>query len=469
MKKIINILVLLAIYSLSFSEIKIFVDDYNPTIKQNIILTVEFLNEPKSEYEIEGIDNFEVISKGSRSNYNTLNNKRIKYSKSDIYILSPKKEGKISLIAKTKNKTISNSIVLQVAKKIENSLKEPKLFLETTHYKRDYYYGEKIPFVEKVIIKTSVSNYNYISTPVFNGFTIKNITPRDGRGFAIPKRVTVNGKEQVELVLFRSILEPEASGRKTIKTGGISIAELTKEDEEKNPVYLGFEEFDLNILPLPEENKPENFQEVVGELKGNYHWEKENIDGRETFILNLKLYGSVNLDKLEKIVFSEEEKFDVKETTTIFEEHVLDHVYSAERNYVIIFIPKQTGEIILPKIKIPFFNPVEKRYDEFIISGFGEEEENGKNYSREINKDNLKVIFTENTNVNNSVNNNENINNKNLQQTKIINIVSEEKDQNVKIFIIYFLAAVVFLEGIYIIKLRKNIKRNKTDIDIFEK
>ncbi len=88
MKKIINILMFLAIYSLSFSEIKIFVDDYNPTIKQNIILTVEFLNEPKSEYEIEGIDNFEVISKGSRSNYNTLNNKRIKYSKSDIYIYS---------------------------------------------------------------------------------------------------------------------------------------------------------------------------------------------------------------------------------------------------------------------------------------------------------------------------------------------------------------------------------------------
>ena len=117
MKKVINILIFLAIYSLSFSEIKIFVDNYNPTIKQNIILTVEFLNEPKSEYEIEGIDNFEVISKGSRSNYNTLNNKRIKYSKSDIYILSPKKEGKISLIAKTKNKTISNSIVLQVAKK----------------------------------------------------------------------------------------------------------------------------------------------------------------------------------------------------------------------------------------------------------------------------------------------------------------------------------------------------------------
>lgn len=104
MKKIINILVFLAIYSLSFSEIKIFVDDYNPTIKQNIILTVEFLNEPKSEYEIEGIDNFEVISRGSRSNYNTLNNKRIKYSKSDIYILSPKKVGKISLIAKTKIK-----------------------------------------------------------------------------------------------------------------------------------------------------------------------------------------------------------------------------------------------------------------------------------------------------------------------------------------------------------------------------
>lgn len=224
-------------------------------------------------------------------------------------------------------------------------------------------------------------------------------------------------------------------------------------------MYLGFEEFNLNILPLPEENKPENFQGVVGELKGNYHWAKENIDGRETFILNLKLYGSVNLDKLEKIVFSEDEKFDVKETTTIFEEHVLDHVYSAERNYVIIFIPKKAGEIILPKIKIPFFNPIEQKYDEFVISGFGEKE-NEKNYSREINKDNLKVIFTENTNINNPAKN-EDINNKNLQQTKIINIVSEEKGQNVKIFIIYFLIAAVFLEGIYIIKLKKDIKKKE--------
>ena len=223
-------------------------------------------------------------------------------------------------------------------------------------------------------------------------------------------------------------------------------------------MYLGFEEFDLNILSLPEENKPENFQGVVGELKGNYQWAKENIEGRETLILKLKLYGSVNLDKLEKVVFSENERFDVKETTTMFEEHVLDHVYSAERNYVIIFIPKQGGEIILPKIKIPFFNPVEKKYDEFVISSI--EEESGQNYSHEINKDNLKIIFTENTNINNPVKN-ENINNKNLQQTKIVNIVSEEKDQNVKIFVIYFLIAVVFLEGIYIIKLKKDIKRKE--------
>lgn len=458
MKKIINILVFLVLYSLSFSEIKIFVDDYNPTIKQNIILTVEFLNEPKSEYEIEGINNFEIISRGSRSNYNTLNNKRIKYSKSDIYILSPKKEGKISLIAKSKNKTVSNSIVLYVAEEIQNSLKEPKLFLETTHYKRDYYYGEKIPFVEKVIIKTSISNYNYISTPVFNGFSIKNITPRDGRGFAIPKRVTVNGKEQIELVLFRSILEPESFGKKVIKTGGISIVELTEDDREKSPVYLGFKEFNLNILPLPEKDRPENFQGVVGELKGNYQWLKENIEGKNSYILNLKLYGSVNLDNLEKIISAPDDNFDVKETTTVFEEHVLDHVYSAEKNYVIVFIPKKNGNAVPSEIKIPFFNPVEKKYEEFTVS-VSEKENAGENYYKEVDKEKLKFIFTENTNINNSVKN-ENLNSKNLQQTKIINIIPEEKNKNTEIFIIIFLAVLVVLEGFYIIKLKKSIKDN---------
>lgn len=459
MKKIINILMFFMLCSVSSAEIKIFVNDYTPTIKQNIILTVEFLNEPKSEYEIKGIENFEIVSKGSRSNYSTAENKKIKYSKSDIYIISPKKEGEISLCVKTKNKSLSNSINLKIEKENKISVKEPKLFLETTHYNRDYYLGEKIPFVEKVIIKTSISNYNYISTPVFNGFSIKNITPRDGRGFPIPKRVTVNGKEQIELVLFRSILEPEFFGKKVIKTGGISIAELTENDKEKDPVYLGFKEFNLNILPLPEKNKPENFQNVVGELKNNYKWTEEIIEGKRIFILSLKLYGSVNLDNLEKIISFKSDEFDIKESTIMFEEHVLDHVYSAEKHYIIAFIPKKEGDFIPPEIKIPFFNPIQKDYDEITIS-FSEFDKNldNKNLYQENNKEKLKFIFSQNTETDDFIKN-EKPNIKSFQQTKIINTAPQKENKNTKYFAIIFLGIAVLLEGIYIIKLKKKIKK----------
>ena len=454
MKKFIGILIFFVIYSFSFSEIKIGVNDDNPSLKQNIIFTVEFINEPKSEYHIEGINNFEVISMGSRSNYSTPNNKQIKYSKSDIYILSPKKDGEINLLVKTKNKTNSNLITLNITKEPENILKEPRLLLETTHYKRDYYYGEKIPFVEKVIIKTSISNYNYISTPAFNGFSIKNITPRDGRGFAIPKRVTVNGKEQIELVLFRSILEPESYGEKTIKTGGISVVGLTEDDKEKEPIYLGFKKFNINILPLPEENKPTNFQEVVGELKGNYKWAKEDIDGKQSFVLKLKLYGSVNLDNLEKVINYNNEDFEIEENTTMFEEHVLDHVYSAEKVFIINFIPKNNKCLTIPKIKIPYFNPIEKKYKEFVINPM----QDNLNSCETIKKEKTKVVFSGNIKTD-EITNNENLNNTNIIQDKNTNIVSEEKYKSTKIFIIIFLGIISILEGIYIIKLKKHINK----------
>ena len=456
MKKIFKVLIFLLISITSLSEIKIGVDDSNPAVKQNIILTIEFLNETKSEYEIEGIDNFKIMSMGSRSNYNTTDGKKVKYSKSDIYTLSPQLEGIVSLIVKSKSGTVSNRITLNISKERKESGEE-KFILETTNYKRDYYYGEKIPFVEKVIIKKSISNYSYVSTPVFNGFSIKNVTPRDGRGFAIPKRVTVNGKEQIELVLFRSILEPVSAGQKLIKTGGISITETTDDDKEKNPVYLGFKEIGINVLPLPEENKPENFQGVVGKLKGNYKWSEETIKDKKVLVLRLKLFGTVNLDKLEKIVYSDDDNFRIKENIIMFDEHVLDHVYSAEKKYVIIFIPKHSGDFKPPQIKIPYFNPVEREYDEFIISSdsvniMSDEEF----YETDYEKEDFTSVYEENKYENNFIISDEKEGKSEVQTFENTAVKNKNEIKNTKSsFAAIIFAVIAVIEALYIFKLKR--------------
>ena len=373
MKRFTRVLLLfLMVNIISFSEVKIGIDNVNPEVKQHIVLSVEFLGEEKTEYTINGIEKFKITSMVSRSNFTSIN-KKVNYSKSDIYILCPYEEGKAVLSVKTKNGSLSNQITIEVLKESPEKNSEQKFILEMTPYKRDFYMGEKIPFAERVIIKSSVTNYNYVSTPVFNGFSVRNITPRDSRGFPIPKRITSKGQEYVEVVLYRSILEPVSIGKKTIKSGGVSFVEELADATEKPPVYLGFKELEINILPLPEKNKPYNFQGIVGKLEGNSNWEEGIVNGKKAYILRLSLSGDANLDRLEKIIEDNSflrRKFNIKENLLSYNERVVDSVYFSEKEYEIIFFPKYESSVKIPPIIIPYFNPVEKKYENFTINGF---------------------------------------------------------------------------------------------------
>lgn len=456
MKKFLNLLIFFMITITTFSEIKISVDDNSPAVNQNIIFTVEFLNEKKTEYEIEGIEKFKIMSMGSRSNYNTLNNK-VKYSKSDIYTLSPYSEGKASLLVIAKSGTKSNKIELEITKEVKKNQDKEQLFLETTKYTRDYYLGEKIPFVEKVIIKKPIGNYSYVSTPIFNDFSIKNVTPRDGRGFIIPKRVTVDGKEQIELVLFRSILEPLSTGEKTIKTGGISISELTEDDKEEFPVYLGFKEMKIDILPLPQEHKPKNFQGVIGKLYGNYKWSENVVDGKKVFVLKLKLYGTVNLDDLKKVSNLDSNKYEVKEEELTYDEHVLDHIYSAEKKYKIVIIPKDQKQEKPPVIIVPYFDPVAKEYKEFKILATSTKNMCDAEFYDINTKENSNKIFSEENNYIMSDEDKEKVETIKLENPKT-NEVEKVQEKSTSIFTIIFLI-ISLLEALYILKLKKDSKK----------
>lgn len=461
MKKLFSILIFFIININVFSEIEIKVDDVNPAVKQHIILTVEFLDEAKSEYDIEGIDSFKIMSMVSRSNYASVN-KKVTYSKSDVYTLCPREEGKTVIIVKSKTGTVSNKIVLNVSKELKENQKEKKFQLETTSYDRDYYFGEKIPFVERVIIKASVDKYSYISTPVFNGFVMKNITPRDSRGFPIPKRLTnENGKEQIELVLLRSILEPVSTGEKIIKSGGIRIIEAQENDTVKDPVYLGFKEININILPLPKENEPKNFSGIVGVLKGNYKWSEKTVEGKQALVLNLKLFGNINLDKLQKITNSYADDFHVTENIIMYDERVLNSVYSSEKIFEIVFIPKKKGEFTPPVIKIPYFDPIQKEYKEFVIDSasmnvhqdeefYNKGPEKEKEYTLHDTETEISFVIPQKKTE---------IQEKKTAPDEIKN--SLKKPRDIRNYIIFILAFAAAAEALYIVRLRYKLKKRK--------
>ncbi|MDU1912193.1 BatD family protein [Fusobacterium sp.] len=372
MKKLFNLLLFLLISSFTFSEIILDVSNNDPSINEPISLQVKFLDSDKKDYTIDGIENFKIASKGSQSNYSIINGKSTS-SKSDIYTIIPLKEGSFTLKVNGKNET-SNSININVSKKAKVNVEGKITLQDNLKEKNTFYFGQKIPFEEKLLTTVPLRNLQYIDRPNFGDLSVKDITPANNRGGYTEKYFTdENGKRGLEITLYQALLQANSSGEKLIKGGYVGVTESNPNDNfvfgsTSAPVYLGAKEMDINILPLPA-GKPAGFQEIVGELKGDYSWNNDKIKFGESVVLTLKLSGDVNLDMLEKVISNNFSDFNVFESSKESGERIVNGKYYAEKNFEIAFIPKVTGKINIPAIKIPYFDTIDKKYKEFEIPG----------------------------------------------------------------------------------------------------
>lgn len=370
MKKLFNLLLFLFISSFTFSEIILDVNNSDPSINEPISLQVKFLDSDKKDYTIDGIENFKIASKGSQSSYSIVNGKSTS-SKSDIYTLIPLKEGNFTLKVNGKKET-SNSININVAKEAKVNVERKMTLQDNLKEKNTFYFGQKIPFEEKLLTTVPLRNLQYIDRPNFGDLSVKDITPVNNRGGYTEKYFTdENGRRGLEVILYQGILQANSSGDKSIKGGYAAVTESGPNDSfvfgnTSTPVYLGSKEMELTILPLPS-GKPAGFQDVVGELKGDYSWNNDKVKFGESVVLTLKLSGDVNLDMLEKVVSNNIPDFNVFESSKESGEKIVNGQYYTEKTFDIAFIPKVTGKVTIPAIKIPYFDTAEKKYKEFEV------------------------------------------------------------------------------------------------------
>lgn len=119
----------------------------------------------------------------------------------------------------------------------------------------------------------------------------------------------------------------------------------------------------LNIKPLPEEGKPKNFQGIVGKLKLDYKWDEKELKVGKTILLTIKISGDVNLDNLDKLNYYTNDNFNSYESLKSSKEEIKNGKYYSEKEFEIAFIPKVSGEILVNEFRINYFNPKTEEYE----------------------------------------------------------------------------------------------------------
>ena len=109
------------------------------------------------------------------------------------------------------------------------------------------------------------------------------------------------------------------------------------------------------------------FQNVVGTPTIDYNWNKDKINYGDSVVLSVTISGSVNLDTLDKIFTQNIEDFNIFENVKGFNEDIKDGRYEAVKNFEVAFIPKKTGNLKTPEVKIPYFNTKDKKFEELVI------------------------------------------------------------------------------------------------------
>ncbi|WP_297488389.1 BatD family protein, partial [uncultured Cetobacterium sp.] len=145
MKKYNALFLFLLIANSIFADVILNTSNANPSLYDIITLQAIFRNEDKDGYKIDGLNNFDVLGKGSNSSYSMINGK-VTSEKSDTYRIKAKKTGvfTLTLISKKGN---SKSINIDVSNnQNQKEIINNKFSLQVNKLKKDYYFGEKIPF-----------------------------------------------------------------------------------------------------------------------------------------------------------------------------------------------------------------------------------------------------------------------------------------------------------------------------------
>jgi hypothetical protein len=322
---------------------------------------------------------FDVVSGPNQSSsiqyVNGVLNQQMVFS----YALVAKKEGKLTIgIAnaivngqklETQAITIEASKNPNAGQQQEESSKRSNvndLFIKTTLSKSKCYVGEQITIIQKVYCRNQIVGYQKSPQQSYDGFYCQ-AQESPTRGQLIPEnldgvnyythevmRTTATANKAGKIIL--SPIEAEVVIRRQATNRPRNWMEqlLGGGGYEDVPMPVKSRPTVIEVLPLPEQGKPENFTGGVGVFTSKVEASRTELKANEAINLRVIISGRGNLK------FIEPPKLDLPESFETYDPKVTESPNSKVFEFLII--PRHEGQYDLKGLDFSFFNLDSKKY-----------------------------------------------------------------------------------------------------------
>ena len=240
------------------------------------------------------------------------------------------------------------------------------LFIRTGVSKSKCYIGEQVTITQKVYCRLQIVGLQKFTQPSYDGFYSQ---AQESTSKGIVNTENVDGINYNTYELYRTEAIANKSGK--IILTPIEQGLVIRKQTNTKPRNI-FEQFfgangyeDINVtayskpvtievLPLPEDGKPENFNGAVGNFQCKIQTTRDQLKANEAFNLKMTISGKGNLKLLAAPVLALPEGFET------YEPKVSDNVNSKTFDYLVI--PRNEGEFSLSGLDFSYFNLDTKKY-----------------------------------------------------------------------------------------------------------
>jgi hypothetical protein len=375
-------------------ELNASVDRTEVGIDDQITLTVSVSGDVKSipEPKLPPLNDFTVYSAGRSHNFSWVNG-RMSSQVTFNYVLLPRKEGEFTIgpaEIELKGKIFKTTpIKITVArggkpqtttapseeqqKTTKPKLRGKDLFIETVVDKKKAYVNEQVVLTFRFYQGVRLFNNPEYTPPSLTGFWSEDLPPK--RSY----NKVINGK-QYYVQELKTALFPTSTGKQTI---GSAELKCTVEDLDRfftrdpfsifdrdllslfrqgKPQILKSKPIEIEVLPLPEIGKPENFSGTVGKYRMKVNVDKTEVEVGQPITLKAKISGSGNIKSVGEPVIAEIPDFRTYSSGS--SENVSKKNYRVQgvKTYEEVLIPKKAGKYTMPPIEFSFFDPKAKSY-----------------------------------------------------------------------------------------------------------
>ena len=316
MKNKILILLFLMVPILAGAQVQFDATASKKKLGVNERLRVDFtMNEDGDNFSPPSFSNFTVVGGPNQAVSNSWINGKKSYSKTYSYFLAPKKRGKFTIgqaeitiegnVYKTMPVEIEVTAAVDEPTDGDNSeyVASENLHLVAEISNPNPYLNEAITIVYKLYVspRINVTDWRQMDNPKFSDFWSQNI---DMQRLQV-ENGTYEGEPYRYVVLRKTVLYPQKTGKLDIEP--LTLAVSVEVPGNRRDIFGNrfYETVDktvaagnrtINVKPLPQEGKPEDFTGAVGEnLKLKVTTDKHKLRATESLEAKVEVSGQGNL------------------------------------------------------------------------------------------------------------------------------------------------------------------------------